>query len=129
MKKLALFMILGLMFLLVACDPEVPQPEDKTITISVINEVVEDRMIIVNVKVEGDVDTLAKLNEAVTQVVNAIYKKHQDTIGTRSFTLVFNVFDKDSTTDAPVYGSIGYKVNANSQQPGLSLIKNNLKLS
>lgn len=127
MRKLVIFMMLGLAFLLVACDPEVPQ-EPKELNVSVINEVIEERMIVVNVKVDGEVETLEELNEAIIQVVNAIYKKHQETIGPQSFTLIFNVFDKDITTDAPVYGSIGYKANANLQTPGLSLIKNNLKL-
>ncbi len=125
MRKIIWVFMFIIVSLLVACDPQ--EVVDEKVVATVASENLNGYMLVVDVEVEGKVTSMAMLKETITQVSNGIYAKYQAQFGTETYTLIFNVYKDMESEDSPFYGSIGYKVNASIDMPGLSLIKNNLK--
>jgi len=122
MKKFIWLFIFVMVFMLVACE------SSDTAKANVMSEELNDYMLVVEIKLEGNITSLSTVNEAVTQVVNGIYAKYKEQFGTEMYTLIFEVYKDYENEDIPYYGSIGYKVNASIEEPGLSLIKNYLQI-
>lgn len=112
--------------LLVACDPQ--EVVDDKVVATVVSENLDGYMLVVDVEIEGNVTSMTMLKETVTQISNGIYAKYLTQFGNETYTIIFNVYKDLDAEETPLYGSIGYKVNASIDMPGLSLIKNNLKL-
>ncbi len=125
MKKLIFVLIFALAFLLVACE-ETSKP-DPNITVNVISEELNGFMLVVKVEVAGEVKRVPVLTEATTQIANEVYADHLEEFAGITYTLIIEVYQNVSTESLPKYGSIGFKINASTSQPGLALIASYLK--
>lgn len=115
-----LFLTLGLM----SCG----KVKSEDLTVSVVNETIENEMITVDVVVPIELTTAEQINEIAMNVASQTYEKYFDTIGSDTYTmkLSFYMSSTDYDNQSATYGYIVFSINQSIENPGLQVTENHL---
>ncbi len=122
-KYISIFIIMALFIGLVGCNRG---PKDLEITI--VNEVVASKEILVDAIVPNNIKTIDELEEIAYNIVSQVYEKHFETIGSSTYVLTLNLYQSQQDYDGgnKTYGTIKFDINKSITLPGLQLNTNNL---